>query len=266
MEARIIDMFNAADEEGKGYLSRAQATGVVQNVASELSFSEAQVQYIMTEADENHDGMIDFNEFQPLLLELVQLLIAKQDVEEKLLQNEAIVEDRLLHGMDRTTLNQLLLSIFQSADDDQSGFLNRVQFQNALKSADLGLTRKEINGLLHAVDENEDGVISYSEFAPVAFDLCVQIYARQIAHESLPTGEKEIAEYFEQLFSSADVNGAGRLAHHQLGDLLRASDLGMSKVQMHTVLGEAVSETKEIRKHWIVVVVVFPSSFCDFVL
>jgi Ca2+-binding EF-hand superfamily protein len=266
LEARIIDMFNAADEEGKGYLSRAQATGVVQNVASELSFSEAQVQYIMTEADENNDGMIDFNEFQPLLLELVQLLIAKQDVEEKLLQNEAIVEDRLLHGMDRTTLNQLLLSIFQSADDDQSGFLNRVQFQNALKSADLGLTRKEINGLLHAVDENEDGVISYSEFAPVAFDLCVQIYARQIAHESLPTGEKEIAEYFEQLFSSADVNGAGRLAHHQLGDLLRASDLGMSKVQMHTVLGEAVSETKEIRKHWIVVVVVFPSSFCDFVL
>ena len=126
-------MFNAADEEGKGYLSRAQATGVVQNVAAELSFSEAQVQYIMTEADENHDGMIDFNEFQPLLLELVQLLIAKQDVEEKLLQNEAIVEDRLLHGMDRTTLNQLLLSIFQSADDDQSGFLNRVQFQNALK-------------------------------------------------------------------------------------------------------------------------------------
>jgi hypothetical protein len=29
---------------------------------------------------------------------------------------------------------------------------------------------------------------------------------------------------------------------------------------------EDVSETKEIRKHWIVVVVVFPSSFCDFVL
>jgi hypothetical protein len=62
LEARIIDMFNAADEEGKGYLSRAQATGVVQNVASELSFSEAQVQYLMSEADENHDGMIDFNE------------------------------------------------------------------------------------------------------------------------------------------------------------------------------------------------------------
>ena len=56
---------------------------------------------------------------------------------------------------------------------------------NALWSTDLGLTRKEINGLLHAVDENEDGEISYEEFAPLAFDLCVQIYARQLAHESL---------------------------------------------------------------------------------
>ena len=51
-------MFTAADAEGKGYLTRAQATSVVGNVAGELSFTDAQIQYIMTEADENQDGMM----------------------------------------------------------------------------------------------------------------------------------------------------------------------------------------------------------------
>ena len=119
------------------------------------------------------------------MMEIVQLIIAKADVENKLLENEAVVEDQLLHGMDRAQLNSMLLSIFQGADADGSGALDRTEFQNALRSTDLGLTRKEINGLLHAVDENEDGEISYEEFAPLAFDLCVQIYARQLAHESL---------------------------------------------------------------------------------
>ena len=58
LEARISEMFTAADAEGKGYLTRAQATSVVGNVAGELSFTDAQIQYIMTEADENQDGMM----------------------------------------------------------------------------------------------------------------------------------------------------------------------------------------------------------------
>ncbi len=58
LEARIGEMFAAADDEGKGYLTREQATSVVSNVAMELTFTDAQIQYIMTEADENHDGMM----------------------------------------------------------------------------------------------------------------------------------------------------------------------------------------------------------------
>ena len=51
--------------------------------------------------------MIEWNEFLPLMLELVQLLVSKADVEAKLMENEAMVEDKLLHGMDRETLNNL---------------------------------------------------------------------------------------------------------------------------------------------------------------
>ena len=248
LESRLRDMFSASDEEGKGYLSRQQATAVVNNVAAELSFNEKQIEYIMSEADANHDNMIEWNEFLPLMLELVQLLVSKADVEAKLMENEAMVEDKLLHGMDRETLNNLLLSIFQAADVDGSGALDAVEFSNALRSADLGLTKKEIGAIEHVVDRDENGEISYTEFAPVAFDLCVRIYARQVAHEALPTGEKEISDYLQQLFESADVDGVGRLTHTQIKELLQSSDLGMSRIQIHAVLGNAIQdeETKTI--------------------
>ena len=179
------------------------------------------------------------------MMEIVQLIIAKADAENKILENETVVEDLLLHGMDRDQLNAMLLSIFKAADKDGSGALDRAEFQNALRSADLGLTRKEINGLLHVVDENEDGQISYEEFAPLAFDICVQIYARQLAHESLPSGDAEIAQYFTDLFASADAEQTGRLPYSTLCELMKASDLGMSRVQIHTVLGVAIKDDDE---------------------
>ena len=40
LESRLRDMFSASDEEGKGYLSRQQATAVVNNVAAETHFTD----------------------------------------------------------------------------------------------------------------------------------------------------------------------------------------------------------------------------------
>lgn len=239
LEIRIGEMFDAADTEQKGYLSREQATSIVRNVATELSFTEEQINYIMTEADENHDGLIDFQEFMPLMMEMVQLIFAKTEVEEKLRRDMDTVQDKLLHGMSRDQLNSLLLSVFRAADTDGSGALDRKEFQSALKNTDLGLTRKEINGIMHAVELNENGEVSYDAFIPLAFELCAEIYARQLAHETLPSGDAEIAQYFTDLFASADTDMTGKLPYSTLAQLIRQSDLGMSKVQIHTVLALA---------------------------
>ena len=52
----------------------------------------------------------------------------------------------------------------------------------------------------------------------------------------------------QQLFESADVDGVGRLTHTQIKELLQSSDLGMSRIQIHAVLGNAIQdeETKTI--------------------
>jgi hypothetical protein len=57
------------------------------------------------------------------------------------------------------------------ADTDSSGQLSRKEFKEALKAAELGLTRKDINLILSQIDVDRNGLVSYEEFIPVCFQV-----------------------------------------------------------------------------------------------
>lgn len=249
LEKRVREMFDAADEEKKGYLDRKQALRVMSNVKDELRLNDNDLRHIMSEADENGDGVIDYNEFLPLAMSIMEALYAKDELARREVEAIQNAEEMLLHGLSKDELSELLRSIFTAADKDGSGALDRREFLECLKNTDLGLTRREINVLMHEVDENHDGQIDYKEFESVAFDLCVGITARMIANEDVPVNVDEARQFFEALFSSADVDGAGRLQRGQLGRLLVEADLGLTRVQIHAMLSEAILDD-EGRADW----------------
>ena len=49
----------------------------------------------------------------------------------------------------------------------------------------------------------------------------------------------ELEEYLTQLFANADQNESGVLGVHELRDLLRSADFGLTRLQIHTILAEA---------------------------
>ena len=132
----------------------------------------------MAELDEDHDGKLSYNEFLPFTVELLQALFAKQEMDHEREETEAEareeVEEFLLHGMPRSELENMMMDIFQRADIDGSGSLDRNEFRECLKAAELGLTRKEVNAILSEVDENQDGNVSYTEFMPLCFNILVE--------------------------------------------------------------------------------------------
>lgn len=183
-------------------------------------------------------------------------------------------KDFLLHGMDRPELEAVLKEMFEEADADGSGFLSRREFTAALRSSGLGLTRKEINVLLHEVDENDDGEVSYAEFLPICFQLLVEVYphpppppsrpppsvrsrdctvlscpplprshvqivADEFEAASTPQDEAELAQFFTDLFTHADVDKTGRLRASHIQTLLRDADLGLQTLQISAVMSEA---------------------------
>ena len=245
LRERIENMFVSADVEGKGYLNRTQFMEVMSTVQGELNMSDADLRHVMSEADENDDGMIDFNEFLPLALSIFEAIYAKQDLHKH--EEEAVnkASDLLLHGMTRQELESMLHTLFNRADTEGKGYLDRQQFGKVLKDSDLGFTRREINTLMHQVDENEDGVIEFSEFVPLAFELCVGIMARSLATQDLPTGVKEAEEFFVALFSNADTDGSGHLKLNDIKHLIAQADLGLSRVQISALMSEAKRDPKD---------------------
>ena len=66
--------------------------------------------------------------------------------------------------------------------------------QALLRNADLGLSNSEIRRVLAEADEDEDGMINYHEFVPVAVQVLQGYHARKHAMELLLTGEFAGAE------------------------------------------------------------------------
>ena len=55
--------------------------------------------------------------------------------------------------------------VFRGIDTNGSGSISREEFHRAMKMISLGLTNMEIQKIMNRVDANNDGKISYQEFA-----------------------------------------------------------------------------------------------------
>jgi len=54
--------------------------------------------------------------------------------------------------------------IFREFDEDKNGYISLVEFRNALRKLNLGLTSREIDKLMARIDSNSDGKIDWHEF------------------------------------------------------------------------------------------------------
>ncbi|CAN0505461.1 unnamed protein product [Ectocarpus sp. 12 AP-2014] len=144
----------------------------------------------MAEADNNDDGVIEYKEFLPIAIELIQVALGKSECPPlsrpvsrrpipELLHHKQ-VENYLMKGLPRHELETSIQEIFRGADGDGSGALDRAEFIRCLKESGLGFTRRELNLVLTLIDENGDGVIDYQEFLPVCFSMIVEILSDKV--------------------------------------------------------------------------------------
>ncbi len=63
-------LFIEADADGSGYLDRFELSNVLR--ASNLNLTDRQVRQVLAEADENDDNVIQYREFLPLMVDMLQ--------------------------------------------------------------------------------------------------------------------------------------------------------------------------------------------------
>jgi Ca2+-binding EF-hand superfamily protein len=180
VEGIIQDLFEKYDQDKSQYLDPSEFKNLMTDLQKKLDFPKDEILRFLAEADMNADGMIEYEEFIPLALQIIQGMYAKKQLADHMAEVDHHAEDLLVHGMSREELTELVGSIFKRMDADDSGSLNKTEFMTALTSMELGLTRREINTILFQIDQDQDGNISYREFVPFAFDLLQKLTSMRL--------------------------------------------------------------------------------------
>ena len=84
----------------------------------------------------------------------------------------------MLHGMTADEIKQVLRAAFQEADTEGKGYLFPDQVYDVLQmmgTDTLNLSNWEMNALLAAVDENEDGMIEWEELVDFVYDVLTHL-------------------------------------------------------------------------------------------
>jgi len=233
----IQDLFHKYDSDANGYLDPSEFKALMSDLQQRMEFPPDEIYRFLAEADMNEDGMIEYEEFIPLALQIVQGMYAKKRLQQHVADIDQHAEDLLVHGMSRDELTELVGSIFERMDQDGSGTLSKAEFATALTSMELGLTRREINTVMFSIDQDGDGGISYREFVPFAFDLLQKLTSLRLLETELENDE--LAQYLTDLFKARDVLMEGQLHIDDIRDLLHQAMLGLSRMQIYTVISEA---------------------------
>jgi Ca2+-binding EF-hand superfamily protein len=176
LERYLKKLFTIADSNGDGVLQPAEFKRLLQ--LSGFNFSPSQVEELMASADVNHDGVIQYEEFIPVAM---SILGAQQDSVDDFMgeQDEQAVRQLLLEHGTRPQTERMMKKMFLFADNDCSGELDYQEFKNCINQMGLPLTAVQVTELMKLVDVNQDGMVSYEEFVPVAFELLVKVMSGQ---------------------------------------------------------------------------------------
>jgi Ca2+-binding EF-hand superfamily protein len=240
MEEYLRGLFNEADSDGNGVLNPQEFKQIM--IQADIGLSTEDIYEIMMQADENGDGQIEYAEFVPIAAETIQALQAREAAEQ---QDEEMLEDAefaaemaLSRGMTQEELDSIILEEFKRADVNGDGHLNHDEFKQALQAEALGLTGKEIKALMLRVDENDDGVISYEEFAPLCYELLLQRFKRRIYEDM--QDDNDLKVYLCDVFKSFDEEESGLLEVEALREALRVSEMGLTPLKIHSIVAAAV--------------------------
>jgi Ca2+-binding EF-hand superfamily protein len=239
LRSQIEKLFKDADLDGNGYLSRNEFKLVFAGLRETLKLSNKDIKKIMAEADENDDGLVSYEEFLPIAMDVIDACYNQMEIKEgEWVAEEEAQEaaDGFLRGMSEEELGEVLKSAFTTADADGSGFLDRTEFKKVITECDLGFTRKEINILMSEVDVDGDNRISYEEFAPLCYSMLVQMVSKDLMTDA-PEGQQDLEENLNGIFAAAG-DKKGRISHSAAIAALLQEDLGLNRINASSCLGE----------------------------
>jgi len=130
------DAFKLFDADGDGTISVQELETVMKSLG--LQASQQELQQMMTEADEDGSGSIEFEEFLNMM-------------KKKMKENENSIED--------------VKAAFKVFDQNGDGFISSQELKNVMMTLGEVLSEEEIQEMIREADADGDGKVCFVEFA-----------------------------------------------------------------------------------------------------
>lgn len=160
----IRRVFNTYDEDRDGRISEAELGNCMKKL--DLDVSEDAISTMMSSADKNGDGLVDFDEFRALQ----QTPTSASNCS----NGNSSSTTSLEHGDDDPEDNDTLLKeTFSIFDRNNDGFISNIELQSILHRLGIrkGSSLKDCQQMIAGVDRNGDGQVDFEEFKELMTDL-----------------------------------------------------------------------------------------------
>lgn len=206
LNQQLKSIFLAADRDGSGTLNVSEITDVF--AALDISVSPFQLAVLVSEMDENDDGVIEYEEFIPICAELLRAY--QQDGQHGSVHpgyDKHVVDKQVeaLLGAEQAEIERIvsgLIRICKAADFNGSGKLPRREFASILRRPVSMLSRTEANQIVAAMSGqagSQNGMIQYEGLLPCYLD------ARRTTFKRNLMARKDIARFEQQFLESCDA-------------------------------------------------------------
>merc|ERR1712086_215758 len=138
---------------------------------SGMGFTRKELNAMMHQVDVNGDDVISYNEFLPVALALCRDILAREIVAGKLPTQESEAA-------------AFIMSRFEEEDVENSGFLPSERLLPILSSADLGLSRVQLNAIMSEARTDDQGFVQYADFAVLVTQMFVKIFDFRVAENN----------------------------------------------------------------------------------
>nr|AIL24125.1 calmodulin 1 [Tamarix hispida] len=136
--AELREIFRSFDRNNDGSLTQLELDSLLRAIG--LRPSAEQVENIISKADTNNNGLIEFSEFV------------------------ALVSPELLSSKSPYTEEQLK-QLFKMFDRDGNGYITAVELAHSMEELGHALTSEELTEMIKEADTDGDGRINFNEFS-----------------------------------------------------------------------------------------------------
>jgi calmodulin len=222
VETYFQRLFSLADDDKSGVLEKAEVQELL--LMSGFNLDSGLVQRAVDAADLNADGVIDYSEFVPMMMNLLPG-ISNASVASAAPAAPAAAKGLDPNNYSKEQIENYFHRLFRVGDVNGDGTLDPEELECLLQSSGFNFSKSQVSDLMGCADINGDGKLDYAEFVPMMTALVKPQVEISLADHT----PKVLETYFRRLFALADEDGSGVLEIGEVEELLLCSGFNLDK-------------------------------------